>query len=229
MVAMRERNTCISGATCRCGDAGHHFEPDPCRRKRLQLLAAAAENEGIAALQPAYALALLGEPDQQRIDLLLRDVRCARRLAYIDALRIAPREIEHLPRHEAVVQHDIRILQRAQSPQGEQTRITRPCTDEHDLTGVLRQIRLVRERTLKTSARFFALGIDSSGQHVRRDLAVEKALPEASPSARALQTCLDGCTQRSRQPSERTEARGQKRLELLSQPARQYRRIATAR
>src|SRR5690606_39821743 len=59
--------------------------------------------------------------------------------------------------------------------------------------------------------------------------AVEKALPEASPSARALQTCLDGCTQRSRQPSERTEARGQKRLELLSQPARQYRRIATAR
>src|SRR5690606_25283912 len=84
MVAMRERNTCISGATCRCGDAGHHFEPDPCRRKRLQLLAAAAENEGIAALQPAYALALLGEPDQQRIDLLLRDVRCARRLAYID-------------------------------------------------------------------------------------------------------------------------------------------------
>jgi hypothetical protein len=41
------------------------------RRERLRLLAAAAEHERIAALQAHDALALVRQPDQQRVDLLL--------------------------------------------------------------------------------------------------------------------------------------------------------------
>ena len=56
-------------------DAGHELERDPGRGERLRLLAAAPEDEGVAALEPHHALpAPRGEPEQP-LDGALRDAR----------------------------------------------------------------------------------------------------------------------------------------------------------
>ena len=68
----------VSGApaAARCrqgrGDAGHHVALDAGGAAGLQLLAAAAEHERIAALQPHHLQALAGEGDQQLVDVVLR-------------------------------------------------------------------------------------------------------------------------------------------------------------
>jgi len=53
-------------------DAGDHRKIDPGLAQRLEFLAAAAENEGIAAFQPNDALALMRVLNEQRIDFCLR-------------------------------------------------------------------------------------------------------------------------------------------------------------
>ena len=58
VIAMRERNARVRGAACRGSDARHDFEANACSRERFELFAAAAEDERIAAFQPAHALAL---------------------------------------------------------------------------------------------------------------------------------------------------------------------------
>ena len=72
--AMRERNAGIGGAAGRRGDAGHHREIDSGPCERLELFAAAAEYEGIAALEPHHAPSLAGMLDQQLVDRLLARV-----------------------------------------------------------------------------------------------------------------------------------------------------------
>jgi len=59
--------------------------------QRLEFLAAAAEDEGIAALQADDALALPRMFDQQCIDLFLRAADAAGRLADANARGVAPR------------------------------------------------------------------------------------------------------------------------------------------
>ena len=74
MVAMGERDAGVGGAGERGGDAGYDFELDAVRAQHFQFLAAAAEHERIAALQPHHALAGARVLEHQRVDLLLRGV-----------------------------------------------------------------------------------------------------------------------------------------------------------
>ena len=78
MVAMRERNAGIRGTAVRRRDAGNDRESDTRPRKRLELLAAAAEHERIAALQPHHAAARAGVLDEQLVDRLLGRAGAAR-------------------------------------------------------------------------------------------------------------------------------------------------------
>ena len=58
-------------------------------RELFDLLAAAPENEGVAALQAQHALALQRQLDHQVADLLLRQGVIGALLADIDALGVA--------------------------------------------------------------------------------------------------------------------------------------------
>ena len=62
----------------------------------LELLAAAAEDERIAALEPHHVAALAGRLDQARVDLVLADAGLAARLPTNTALGVAARAIEDL-------------------------------------------------------------------------------------------------------------------------------------
>ena len=57
VVAVGDRDAGVGGRGDAGGDAGHDLELDPGRAQRFALLAAAAEDERVAALQPHHAAA----------------------------------------------------------------------------------------------------------------------------------------------------------------------------
>ena len=71
VVAVGDGDAGIGGCRDPGRDAGHDLELDPRRAQRLALLAAAPEDERVAALQPNHALAAARRLDQHRADLTL--------------------------------------------------------------------------------------------------------------------------------------------------------------
>ena len=88
-----------------------------CGAQIVKLLAAAAEHEGIAALEAHDVEAAAGGIAQAAVDLVLADARCAAALADEHAFGVAPRAIENPGRDELVVENDVGALQRVQGPQ----------------------------------------------------------------------------------------------------------------
>ncbi len=68
---MRERYPGIGGAAGGCRHAGYHLKRDAVGREGVDLLAAAPEDERIAALQAQDAFAFPRQFHQQLVDLLL--------------------------------------------------------------------------------------------------------------------------------------------------------------
>ena len=77
-----------AGAATPGGHARHDLERHARGAQRLGLLAAAAEHERVAALEPHDPLAGLPELDQQRVDVLLRHRDVARLLADVAQLGV---------------------------------------------------------------------------------------------------------------------------------------------
>ncbi len=102
---MRQRNARrSSGAECG-SDARHDNVRNTVRVQRLDLFAAASEDERIATLEPRDSQPALRVLNQQLMDARLRGVMIAARfLADEDAMRIASRAIEHGVRHEPVIE-----------------------------------------------------------------------------------------------------------------------------
>lgn len=134
MVAMGQWNAGVSGAAAGGGDAGDDLEGDALLHQCFDLLAAAAEDEGIAPLEPHHALAFAGQPDQQPVDLVLRQRVLAARLAGVDARGIDARQAHDIGRYEAVVDDDIGFLERSQSLEGKQIRIAGAGPDQGNET-----------------------------------------------------------------------------------------------
>jgi hypothetical protein len=94
------------------GHAGNDLVVAPGLAQRLRLLAAAAEHEGVAALEPHDVEALARRLVKLRVDAVLPDAGLAAPLANKHTLGIAPRTIENLGRDQLVIEHDIGALQR---------------------------------------------------------------------------------------------------------------------
>ena len=89
VAAGRHRDAGVRRGRDRAGDAGHDLEGDPGVDERLGLLAAAAEHERVAALEPHHPPARLRVLDQLRVDLLLARRRAGPRgLADVDHLGV---------------------------------------------------------------------------------------------------------------------------------------------
>ncbi len=135
MVAMGQRDAGIGSATCCCGNAGNDFEGNAVFSERFDLLAAASENERIAALQANDALALLGQPDQQYIDFFLRQGVVRGLLAGIDFLCFGAGQIKYAFGAQVIVYDDIRFTNQAGRLQGHEFGIAGAATDKIDSSG----------------------------------------------------------------------------------------------
>ena len=102
--------------------------------ERLDLLATAAEDEGIAALEADDPPPAAGPEDHQAMDRVLADAGPAGTLADEEPAR-ARREGQSLGRDERVVQHEVRFGEAAGGTQRQQLRVARSRADEGDEAG----------------------------------------------------------------------------------------------
>src|SRR5581483_7723993 len=106
--------------------AGDDLDVDAVRGEMQRLLAAAAEEEGVAALEPDDGEAAPGEPDEQRVDLVLGE-RLAR-----DAERPGRRLVDQLARDQPVVDERVAGAKERETPNRDQPRVARAGADERD-------------------------------------------------------------------------------------------------
>ena len=149
----------------------------PAARRCFELLAAAAEHERIAALEPHDALAGARRFDQAAIDLILADAALPAPLADEHALGIASRPVEDRRRDQLVVEHDVGILQRMQRTQRQEVGIARPGADQKHRAGfVTASPARARSRRRARPRPRAAAGYDRAA-----DRSVHHALPEPAP------------------------------------------------
>ena len=138
----------------------------------------AAENEGIAALQPHDALAGFRGLDHA-VDGVLPDAGLADAAADRHARGVAADAVENFRRDQFVIKHDVGILERAQRLDGEQIRIARPGADQRDRPSTLSGRRAQCGRIGDRLDRGFGLVL-AARENRRADRAVDDALPEAA-------------------------------------------------
>ncbi len=135
----------IGQAADRRGDAGHDAERDARAGQRQRLLAAAAEDEGIAALEAQHALPGARQADESLGNVRLLRRRLAAALPGIVERRARPRQLQNARVDQRIVDDGVGVLQRVQRQQRQQPRIARPRP--HQPHRPRREIRQVeRER-----------------------------------------------------------------------------------
>ncbi len=157
------------------------------------------------------------------VDALLRRGVTARFLADADTRGIAARQRKNLFRHEAVVQYDVCLLQRAQCIQRQQAWISRPGTDERDRTGE----RLVAhcQQSLQR-----ALGVRLTAvTHAPGDVAAHQRLIEAAATGNVRQRRLDAQTPALEHCRQRAERAVDQHLDPLAYEPGQHGRHPAAR
>ena len=110
-VPVGHRNPRPGGGGQSGGDPGDHPEGDPRPGQGLALLAAPAEEEGVAALEANHPLPRPGLLGQDAVDLLLGHRVAAGVLAHVDFLRAGWDEGQNPLPHQPVIHHNLGALQ----------------------------------------------------------------------------------------------------------------------
>ncbi len=110
--------------------AGHDLERNPGGAECKRLLAAAAEDERIAALQPHHRLVAAAQLQQQGVDRLLGHRVLAGTLAGVVALAAVPGEGHDAIVDQAVVDQGVAGLDQRPSADGQKPGVAGPGTDQ---------------------------------------------------------------------------------------------------
>src|SRR5579872_1903464 len=129
-LARRRRNAGVSKAADPGGDSRHDAKANASLGQRLDLLAAAAEHERIAAFQAQHAQVLPRQFDQPQRDVFLAVRRPAAALAGKFAPRLRPGERQHAFRDQRVIDDHVGFFQRVEGVQRQQAGIARPGADQ---------------------------------------------------------------------------------------------------
>jgi hypothetical protein len=228
MVAVRERDAGVGGAGQGRGDARDDLEGNAVRGQHFEFLAAAAEHEGVAALQAHHRAARARMLEHEPVDARLRGcmrVGAAGRaglLADVDQLGVAAHAREHVGGDQAVVQHHVGLREHAQRAQGEQARVARPRADE-DHPPAASCARLAQH-----GAQGVAGGIVAAGAQQGRHLAVDHPLEEVATRAGVGKARADQAAVAREQAGQPGPGLVELGLELLAQVAREHGRAAAA-
>src|SRR3954453_12541421 len=111
LVAIGQRQASLRRTAERRSDAGHHDGGNVRLAQNLELLAPAAEDEGITTLEANDGAAAARRLDQAAVDLLLADAGLSLALADEHALGVAARPVKHGLADQIVIEHHIGALQ----------------------------------------------------------------------------------------------------------------------
>ena len=131
-LAMGDRDSRVGGSGDASGDARHHLNCHAMGRQVGGLLAAAAEQEGIAALEAHDALVLLGQLHQHRVGAGLGHGVMAPPFAHEMALTVLGHQLEQGLGHQGVVHQGVAAPQQSIGLEGEQFGIAWPCPHQID-------------------------------------------------------------------------------------------------
>lgn len=121
--AVGEGDARSAGGAVEGAEAGHHLEGQAGLPEGQGLLAAAAEKEGVAALQADHLPALPDPGHQQGVDLPLFQAAIPRPLAHEDRLGAFREEVEVGLVQQGVVEDRLRPLQGPEAAEGEEVRV----------------------------------------------------------------------------------------------------------
>src|SRR2546429_397058 len=130
---------CQTAAPTRCTDAGHCDHVNPGERELRELLASAAEDERVAALQPDHEMAGAGQLDEPGGDVILLSAFLSSPLPDPLEPSVGSAEGESFWRDESVVQHVIGVRQQLAGLDRDQRCIAGSGADE-DYPSSMRQI-----------------------------------------------------------------------------------------
>ena len=128
--AVRDGNARVSRHRDGGRDARHDLKRQAVLLEQQTLFAAAAEDEGIAALEAHDCLALFRLVDEQLIDVRLLHRVVARRLADVDELGITRRPAEDAIIREAVVDNNLGALQAVDCLEADEAVVPRTSPDQ---------------------------------------------------------------------------------------------------
>ncbi len=117
------------------GEAGQEAERHGGLRQRQRLLAAAAEDIGVAALEPQHAAAGAGERDQQRVDRLLLDGGLAASFADEEQLGAFGHR-DHLGIDQRVVHQCVGLAERRDDVEGQAAGVAWTGAGEPHMAGL---------------------------------------------------------------------------------------------
>ena len=128
---MRDRYTRVGRRTDRAGDSRDDFDRKTSAQERLDLLAAAPEDEWVAAFEPDNPLSGAHVLDERGVDLILGERHRSRRLARVDNLGLRAALREKPLGAEPVGHDDIRFPEKGHATNRDETRIAR--TGSHEI------------------------------------------------------------------------------------------------
>ena len=132
VLAVGQRQAGFRRATERSRDARNDGRRNPGRTQSLQFLAAAAENEGIAALEPDDLTSGARRRDQMPVDRLLADAGMTSALADIDRSASGRANARISGSTRSSMENDIGRLQQTQCAHSQEIGIARPGADQID-------------------------------------------------------------------------------------------------
>ena len=185
--------------------------------QRLDLLAAAAEDEGIARLQAHHRLAGAHAADQLGVDLVLRPAGVAFALADRDELGVAARARQHRRRHEVVVQDGVGLAQELRGLERQKIGIAGAGADDMGDAHRRQPAAGVVEFAERGAA---GAGI-VAGEHQARRRSLDQPTPEGAAAGGIDDQGVDLGAEGRGQPRQVADALGQHRLDAAAQGGRQ--------
>ena len=213
---MGQRNAGISGGSRSRRDPGYHREGDTRRLGGFELFGAAPEHEGIAPLEAHHPLAGACMFDQQFIDFVLGHAMGPSLLADADAFGIAANEVEHLRRHQLVIQHHLGLLDLLQPLEGQEPGITGTGPNQHNFPPLLLALGQLIGQPGATTRLIATL---QQGGQARGG---KCPLPVATTLADRVKSGLHLAAQLAGQTRQRAQVAGQQGFEPFAQQASQH-------
>ena len=129
-VAVRHRDSRKGGRGERARHTRDDAERHPVFQQIFALLAAAAEQIAVAALETHDVFALLCQPHQNFVDLILRHGMVVILLADVDACGLFRNQTEDVLAHQPVEHDRVRLAERRRAREREQPASARPRADQ---------------------------------------------------------------------------------------------------
>ena len=127
---MGDRDAGVGKPSDTCGNSRRYADLDSGPNQSKRFLAAATENERVAALQSGNALSLARKINQPKRNIALRRRRPAASFASKNQVSVASAPFENLRIRESVVDNRIRHAQRVVAVKRHQPGIPRPRADQ---------------------------------------------------------------------------------------------------